>query len=99
MRPDELNALAKRTRLIINCVGPYHLYSTPVVEACATNGTHYVDVYVSLLCGSRQLPLTFFRDRTGETPWVRKILHQYHTTAEKNGAIVSACPVGIVGTR
>lgn len=59
MRLDELNALAKRTRLIINCVGPYHLYSTPVVEACATNGTHYVDVYVSLLCWSRQLPLTF----------------------------------------
>ncbi|KAJ5329546.1 hypothetical protein N7452_009936 [Penicillium brevicompactum] len=39
----ELNELAQKTRLIINCVGPYHLYSTPVVEACATNGTHYVD--------------------------------------------------------
>lgn len=25
---------------------------------------------------------------TGETPWVRKVLHKYHETAEKNGAIV-----------
>ncbi len=39
----ELEALAKQTRLIINTVGPYHLYGTPVVEACAKNGTHYVD--------------------------------------------------------
>lgn len=44
MTPAELDSLAKRTRLIINCVGPYHLYSTPVVEACAKNGVHYVDV-------------------------------------------------------
>ncbi|KAL2000329.1 hypothetical protein VTN02DRAFT_3269 [Thermoascus thermophilus] len=40
---QELDPLARKTRLIINCVGPYHLYSTPVVEACANNGTHYVD--------------------------------------------------------
>ena len=24
-------------------MGPYHLYSSPVVEACAQNGTHYLD--------------------------------------------------------
>lgn len=47
LNKSELDALAKRTRLIINCVGPYHLYSTPVVEACAENGTHYVDVSVN----------------------------------------------------
>ncbi|KAJ5674487.1 uncharacterized protein N7477_004421 [Penicillium maclennaniae] len=40
----ELNELAQKTKIIINCVGPYHLYSTPVVEACAANGTHYLDV-------------------------------------------------------
>lgn len=28
---------------MINTVGPYHLYSSPVVEACAKNGTHYLD--------------------------------------------------------
>lgn len=44
LNKSELDSLAKRTRLIINCVGPYHLFSTPVVEACAQNGTHYVDM-------------------------------------------------------
>lgn len=43
LNATELNELAQKTRLIINCVGPYHLYSTPVVEACAAHGTHYVD--------------------------------------------------------
>lgn len=42
---EDLNRLARKTRLLINTVGPYHLYSTPVVEACAKNGTHYLDVY------------------------------------------------------
>ncbi|KAL9097541.1 MAG: hypothetical protein Q9165_000437 [Trypethelium subeluteriae] len=41
---DDLHALAKKTRLLISTVGPYHLYGTPVVEACAANGTHYLDV-------------------------------------------------------
>ncbi|KAJ5952812.1 uncharacterized protein N7479_011225 [Penicillium vulpinum] len=44
LNSTELSELAQKTRLVINCVGPYHLYSTPVVEACAVNGTHYVDV-------------------------------------------------------
>ena len=42
--PAELDALVKKTKVLINTVGPYHLYSTPVVEACAKNGTHYLDV-------------------------------------------------------
>ncbi|KAI1083241.1 Saccharopine dehydrogenase-domain-containing protein [Whalleya microplaca] len=44
LQPAELDGLSKKTRVLINCVGPYHLYSTPVVEACANNGTHYLDV-------------------------------------------------------
>lgn len=39
----ELLPLAKKTRVLLNAVGPYHLYSTPVVEACAKSGTHYID--------------------------------------------------------
>lgn len=35
---EELEALVKRTRLVINCVGPFALYSTPVVwYVCATS--------------------------------------------------------------
>lgn len=41
----ELDALARKAKVLLNTVGPYHLHSTPVVEACATNGTHYLDVY------------------------------------------------------
>ncbi|RAL14827.1 uncharacterized protein BO97DRAFT_441323 [Aspergillus homomorphus CBS 101889] len=40
---EELGPLAQKTKIIINCVGPYCLHSTPVIEACASNGTHYVD--------------------------------------------------------
>ncbi|KAF2232637.1 hypothetical protein EV356DRAFT_534367 [Viridothelium virens] len=41
---DDLYALARKTRLLISTVGPYHLYGTHVVEACAATGTHYLDV-------------------------------------------------------
>lgn len=44
LTPNDLDVLTKKTRLLLNTVGPYHLYSSPVVEACAKNGTHYLDV-------------------------------------------------------
>ncbi|RDW79176.1 uncharacterized protein DSM5745_06028 [Aspergillus mulundensis] len=78
LNKEELRSLAERTKLIINCVGPYHIYSTPVVEACANAGTHYVDA-------------------TGETPWVKQTVDEYHETAKSNGAIIIHC-VGIEST-
>ena len=39
-----LDALARRTRVICTTVGPYARYGTPMVEACATAGTHYCDL-------------------------------------------------------
>ncbi|KAL4988358.1 Saccharopine dehydrogenase-domain-containing protein [Aspergillus falconensis] len=75
LNKEELRSLAERTKLIINCVGPYHIYSTPVVEACANAGTHYIDA-------------------TGETPWVKQTVDEYHGTAQSNGAIIIHC-VGI----
>lgn len=38
-----LKQLAKRTRVVINCAGPYSQYSNFVVQACAEVGTDYVD--------------------------------------------------------
>jgi short subunit dehydrogenase-like uncharacterized protein len=38
-----LDALAKKTQLIITTVGPYMFYGEPVLAACAENGTHYID--------------------------------------------------------
>ncbi|RMD42248.1 hypothetical protein DV735_g2875, partial [Chaetothyriales sp. CBS 134920] len=43
LSPAELDSLTKQTKVLINLVGPYHIYSSPVVEAAAKNGTHYVD--------------------------------------------------------
>jgi short subunit dehydrogenase-like uncharacterized protein len=38
LEQGELDGLAGKTRLIINGIGPYHLYSSPVIEACAKDG-------------------------------------------------------------
>lgn len=42
--PEVTKLIAKKTKILINCVGPYHKYSTPIVQACAESGTHYLDV-------------------------------------------------------
>ncbi|KAH7125474.1 Saccharopine dehydrogenase-domain-containing protein [Dendryphion nanum] len=40
---DELDPLARKTRLILTTVGPYMFHGEPVLAACAENGTHYLD--------------------------------------------------------
>ena len=42
--PASLNAMAGQTTALISTVGPYAKYGTPVLEACATEGTHYCDL-------------------------------------------------------
>jgi short subunit dehydrogenase-like uncharacterized protein len=44
--PASLYAMVERTRVIITTVGPYQLYGSELVAACAETGTDYVD-----LCG------------------------------------------------
>ena len=39
-----LRNLAKRSKVVLNCAGPYALYSSLVVAACAEVGTDYVDI-------------------------------------------------------
>ncbi|XP_027205864.1 saccharopine dehydrogenase-like oxidoreductase [Dermatophagoides pteronyssinus] len=41
---NSLLEMAKRSRLIINCVGPYCFYGRPVVQACVEAGTHHIDI-------------------------------------------------------
>lgn len=41
---DTLAELAQKTRVICTTVGPYALYGSKVVEACAHQGTHYCDL-------------------------------------------------------
>jgi short subunit dehydrogenase-like uncharacterized protein len=42
--PDSLAAMAARTRVVLNLVGPYTHYGQPVIEACVGNGAHYADL-------------------------------------------------------
>jgi short subunit dehydrogenase-like uncharacterized protein len=42
--PASLAAMASRTKVVLDLVGPYTLYGTPVIEACVASGTHYADL-------------------------------------------------------
>ena len=42
--PESLAAMASRTRVVLNLVGPYTTYGRPVIEACADGATNYVDL-------------------------------------------------------
>src|SRR3954467_12991920 len=44
--PASLQAMLDQTRSVISTVGPYQLYGSELVAACAANGTDYLD-----LCG------------------------------------------------
>ena len=44
--PASLDALCARTRVVLTTVGPYQLYGSELVAACAKSGTDYAD-----LCG------------------------------------------------
>ena len=41
---DQLSAMVRKTRALISTVGPYAKFGTPVIEACAAEGTHYCDL-------------------------------------------------------
>jgi short subunit dehydrogenase-like uncharacterized protein len=42
--PASLQAMIAQTKLVISTVGPYQLYGSDLVAACAASGTDYVDV-------------------------------------------------------
>src|SRR6185312_8022823 len=44
--PASLEAMARRTKVLLSTVGPYQLYGEPLLAACVNAGTDYVD-----LCG------------------------------------------------
>jgi hypothetical protein len=39
-----LNSMASRTKVVISSTGPYSLYGSGLVAACASHGTHYCDI-------------------------------------------------------
>ncbi len=42
--PAACERLVARTRVVLSCAGPYQLYGTPLLAACAASGTHYADL-------------------------------------------------------
>ena len=42
--PAALTTMCERSRVILNCAGPFSLYSSGVVGACAATGCDYVDI-------------------------------------------------------
>lgn len=45
-KPESIIEMVKRTKVVLTTVGPYQLYGSDLVHACAAAGTDYVD-----LCG------------------------------------------------
>lgn len=43
LKEDQLDRLAKKTKLVITTVGPFMFYGESVMAACINNGTHYLD--------------------------------------------------------
>ena len=41
---DSIEEMCKKTKVVIACVGPFEEYGTPLVYACAKQGTDYVDI-------------------------------------------------------
>ncbi|CAG8974122.1 hypothetical protein HYALB_00002758 [Hymenoscyphus albidus] len=41
---SELNALAKKTTILLTTIGPYSVHGEHAFKACADNGTHYLDI-------------------------------------------------------
>lgn len=39
-----IDAMTQRTKLLMNCTGPYRDYGEPVVRSCVQNCTHYIDI-------------------------------------------------------
>ncbi|XP_019157084.1 PREDICTED: probable mitochondrial saccharopine dehydrogenase-like oxidoreductase At5g39410 [Ipomoea nil] len=42
--PSSLRRVASQAKIILNCVGPFHLYGEPVVAACVDAGCDYLDI-------------------------------------------------------
>ena len=41
---SSLERMARQTRVVLNCVGPYRFYGEPVVKACIDSGAHHLDI-------------------------------------------------------
>ena len=47
--------VVQKTRLVVNCVGPFDLYGENVVKACAELSTHYLDITGEIIFARRMI--------------------------------------------
>jgi short subunit dehydrogenase-like uncharacterized protein len=59
-----LAAMAARTQVVLDLVGPYTLRGRPVIEACIDNGAHYMDLTGEISFVRRMIDA--FHDRAAE---------------------------------
>ncbi len=59
--PAALQAMASRTAVVLDLVGPYTLYGQPVIEACIAAGAHYADLTGEMPFARRMIDL--FQDK------------------------------------
>lgn len=71
-KPETIEAMTRRCRVVVACAGPFALVGMPVVDACMKSGTHYVDI-------------------TGEFPFVRRMIEQYHDAAVRDKVCLVPC--------
>lgn len=52
---QSLQEMASKTKVLLNCCGPYRFFGEPVINACIANGTHHLDIsgepQVNYFCG------------------------------------------------
>jgi len=53
--PADVDRIAQKARLVINCIGPFDLHGENVVSACARFGTHYLDITGEILFARRMI--------------------------------------------
>ncbi|KAK2724007.1 hypothetical protein QYM36_002372 [Artemia franciscana] len=41
---ESLEEMARQSKLVINCVGPYRFFGEPVVNACVKHACHHIDI-------------------------------------------------------
>ena len=61
---ETMRSIASRARLVVSCAGPFILYGSNLIQACAENGTDYVDVtgetyWSSQMLRKTQVPVSF----------------------------------------
>jgi hypothetical protein len=90
---EELDSLTKSTKIIITLLQPTETEDDrAVVKACARNGTHYIDAWVTILKALSTVLVLTLRRKLNETFHLRDLIQEYEDIAKETGSIVCSGP-------